>query len=149
MANNELLYKITQIHTTKFSIAELNDKEFEKLFKKPEDLNFGFKTEIKFSEDEEQITIAVDSLLTRKLDTGERETIVEHTGKTQYAVKNIKQYHNKENQAYDLPDNFVIILFTLAYSHARALLAVELSPTPLKDKIFLPVVDPKKLIPKN
>lgn len=148
MAKNDLHYRISKIHTSKFSIVEYSDSEFEELFKKPEDLNFGLKTGIKFEENKKTVTIIVDSVLTHNKNATNSKTIVEHVGKTQYDFSGLDNVYDEKTDSYDLPEKLTLILFTLAYSHARALLSVELSPTPLKDKVFLPIIDnPAVLIP--
>jgi len=37
----------------------------------------------------------------------------------------------------------------IAFSHAQALLATELNPTIFSNKYFLPVIDPKTLLPQK
>lgn len=75
--------------------------------------------------------------------------LVEHTGRTSFYVEGLEKFFKEKDSTYDLPNIFMIQILGIAYTHARALLSVEISPTIYRDNYFLPVVDPANLLPKN
>jgi len=74
---------------------------------------------------------------------------VEHTGRTSYFVEVLLSTVNNETGSYDLPDALMLQMAGIAFSHARALLTTELNPTVFSNKYFLPVIDPKTLLPQK
>ncbi|MBZ9731149.1 hypothetical protein LB467_15750 [Salegentibacter sp. JZCK2] len=72
-----------------------------------------------------------------------------HTGRTVFFIKDLNKLLNSEDNSYDLPNNFLLQLLGISFSHSRALLATELQSTAYADKFILPVVNPGILLPKN
>lgn len=142
--NTTLRYRISKITTTKFFSIDIDEEEANLIFEENQsslELNVGMGISLEKSE----IFLEVSSVL-RHRET--QEIVIEHVGKTVFSVLGLKNTYREEGQTFDLPDGFVVQLYTLAYSHSRALLATELSKTVFKDKLFLPVIDPKKIIQK-
>lgn len=75
--------------------------------------------------------------------------MVEHIGRTGFYVMGLQDRFRDEDKTFDLPDLFLAQVLGISYTHARALLNVEISPTVYRDKYFLPVIDPMKLIPNQ
>lgn len=142
--NTTLRYRISKITTTKFFSIDIDEEEANLIFEENQsslELNVGMGISLEKSE----IFLEVSSVL-RHRET--QEIVIEHVGKTVFSVLGLKNTYREEGQTFDLPDGFVVQLYTLAYSHSRALLTTELSKTVFKDKLFLPVIDPKKIIQK-
>jgi hypothetical protein len=138
-----LRYKISQIHTLKFSFKDIELDRLNQLFEQQNRLGLNTKTSINIDKDKSIITIDINTNL---FDKGNNEDLVEHSGRTVYQVQGLENVYNPYDKNYDIPDGFIAQLFGIAYSHARALLATEISPTIYKDKYILPVIDPSKLL---
>ncbi|MDD3721601.1 MAG: hypothetical protein PHW92_03805 [Lutibacter sp.] len=139
----EIGYRIIKIHTSKFSFEDLDEKSVEKLFNSTNLLAVNMTTMLNIDKEKSTITIDIGTALTEK---GNNRTLIEHSGRTIYHVQGLKNVYNKGKDYFDIPDGFLIQLYSLAYSHSRALLATEISPTIFKDKYFLPVINPIDLI---
>src|SRR5690606_16546446 len=75
------------------------------------------------------------------------EELIEHIGRTKYIVTNL--HVSAEKDSVDIPDELMVTLYSLAHTHARALLASDVQNTIYKDKAFLPVVNPKEILKKT
>ena len=64
---------------------------------------------------------------------------------TFFQVESLKEYWNETEQNYAFPEQGLIILMGLAFSHTRAILAKNTAGT-LYESYILPIVDPKQLI---
>jgi hypothetical protein len=76
-------------------------------------------------------------------------TLISHVGRTAFDVIGLKGALNEEDQSLDLPTEFLVQILSISFTHARAMLNVEISPTVYRDKFFLPVIDPTKLLPNQ
>jgi hypothetical protein len=142
----EIGYRIIKIHTSKFSFEDLNEESVEKLFNTPNLLAVNMNTILNIDKEKSTITIDIGTGLTEKQNN---QILIEHSGRTIYQVKGLESVYNKEKDYYDIPDGLLLQLYSMSYSHARALLATEISPTIYKDKYFLPVINPNDLIKKK
>jgi len=142
----EIGYRIIKIHTSKFSFEDLNEESVEKLFNTPNLLAVNMNTILNIDKEKSTITIDIGTGLTEKQNN---QILIEHSGRTIYHVKGLESVYNKEKDYYDIPDGLLLQLYSMSYSHARALLATEISPTIYKDKYFLPVINPNDLIKKK
>lgn len=138
-----LEYKIVRVHTVRFSCMDVSEDYAEKLFGQQNALSFGIQIAISINKEESTLTMDVNSILKDKL-TGQQ--LVEHTGRTSFLVRNLEQVYNPQTDTYDIPNDLLTQFYGLAYTHARALLAVEVSPTIYRDKYLLPVLDPSQFI---
>ena len=115
------------------------------LFRKEENLKVNVDVNMSISLEKSEILFEVNTtLLNREND----ETVFTHTGKTTFSIQNLKSTFNKEEEKFELPDNFMVQLYALSYSHARALLSVELTKTVYKDLFYLPVINPTIILNK-
>lgn len=149
MANKkqiQLGYKITKIQTTKFSFTDIEENKLIKLTNDPKGL--GININVSLNIDIKTTTINMD-VQTKLFVTESKEPLVEHTGRTVYFIEGLEKIYNKEADAYDFPDALLIQLYGIAYTHSRALLAIEISPTCYRDKYFLPVINPADLLQKK
>lgn len=139
----ELGYRIIKIHTTKFIFEDSGEEIIVELFNKMDGLGLNIKSSLNIEKEKSIITIDIGTKLIDKLNG---KTLVEHSGRTSYHLLGLDKIYNKDKDAYDLPDDLALQFYSIAYTHARALLAAEISPTVYKDKYFLPVIDPSHLI---
>ena len=107
-------------------------------------LNIG--SSINFDQTKSTLTIDIKTALNKK---GEKKTLISHTGRTVFYIKNLEELFNPEENSYNLPNNFLLQLLGISFSHSRALLATELKSTAYAEKFILPVVNPKILLPKD
>lgn len=145
--NNEIKigYRIKKIHTTSYNVKELPEEEITALFQTGNSgLNIG--STINFDKDKSSITIDIKTVLTKK---GEKRELVKHTGRTVFFIQDLEELFNREENSYNLPNNFLLQLLGISFSHTRALLAIELQSTAYAEKFILPVVNPKILLPKD
>lgn len=139
-------YRISQIHSLKFSFKDIEIERLNQIFETQNAL--ALNTSTSFNIDKEKSTIIID-INTQLVDNEKENVLVEHSGRTVYIVKGLDSVYNEDENNFDLPDGLVIQLFSIAYSHARALLATEISPTIYKDKYMLPVIDPRVFLKKD
>ena len=145
--NNEIKigYRIKKIHTTSYNVKELPEEEITALFQTGNSgLNIG--STINFDKDKSSITIDIKTVLTKK---GEKRELVKHTGRTVFFIQDLEELFNREENSYNLPNNFLLQLLGISFSHTRVLLATELQSTAYAEKFILPVVNPKILLPKD
>jgi hypothetical protein len=143
---NQIGYRILKIHTIKFSFEDINEDHLLSLLKDPNGLGIDLNISLNIKKENSTITVDISSQLYNNKD---RSLLVDHVGRTIFHVNFLESTYNKAKDAFDLPDNLVIHLYTISYTHARALLATEASPTIYKDRYFLPIIDPSQLLPKN
>ena len=136
-------YRIKQISTTKFSFEEIENEKNEILVFDSLDINIKAKLDIDRINSE--ITILINSEFSEKEN---KSVLIKHSGKTVFKFESLEILINKENNNFEIPNNLLVQLYSLSYSHARALLAAENSRTIYKDKYFLPIIDPKMFIQK-
>lgn len=138
-------YRILKIHTKSFSVNDIPEEQFNSLFNNGNSiLNIG--SNINFDKDKSTITIDIQTSLTKK---GGNKQIVSHSGRTVFLINELKKLFNSKENSYDLPNNFLLQLLGISFSHSRALLSTELQSTAYADKFILPVVNPSILLPKN
>lgn len=138
----DLSYRITHIQTLKFSFEDLDQEIAQKLFDAKEALSLNISVKVNIHKEKDTLSMDINTLLTNRQQKG--KTLIEHSGRTTYAIEGLQGFYNEKEGVYNLPDDFRIQLFALAYTHARALLAVEIGPTVFNGKYMLPVVDPKQ-----
>lgn len=145
--NIKLRYKVVKINTLKFIFEEIDEGNFVKLFNDNSDLLIvNLSTEISF--DIKKSTISID-INTKLINQESKAELIKHSGRTTFMVEGLDKTYNKKEDYYDIPDELIIQLYGLAYSHSRALLTIEISPTIYKDKYFLPVINPSNFINKE
>lgn len=141
----KISYRILKIHTTSFSIKDIQEQQLEELFKDGNALlNMG--SNINFDNSKSTVSIDIKTSLTKK---GENKQLVDHTGRTVFFVEDILKFYNSSNDSYDLPTNFILQLLGISFSHSRALLSTELQSSVYADKFVLPVINPNILLPKH
>lgn len=143
---DNLGYRISQIHTLKFAFKDIELDRLNQLFEEQNNLALNTNTSLNIDKEKSIITIDISTNL---FDKNNDEILVEHSGRTVYQVKGLGDVYNTKENNFDIPDGFIVQLFSIAYSHARALLATEISPTIYKDKYILPVIDPSSLLKKE
>lgn len=141
----DLGYKVVKIDTTKFSYSDLEVDKVTFLFKNEDNLKVNLDVNMSISLEKSEIFFEINTSLSNREND---ESIITHTGKTTFSIQNLDSTFNKEDEKFDLPDGFIVQLYALSYSHARALLSVELNRTAYKDLFYLPVIDPTKILNK-
>ena len=138
-------YRVLKIHTKSFSVDDISEEQLDSLFNNGNSiLNIG--SNINFNNDKSTITVDIQTSLTQK---GENKQIIAHSGRTVFFIQELEKLYNTKEDSYDLPNNFILQLLGISFSHSRALLATELQSTVYADKFTLPVVNPSILLPKN
>jgi hypothetical protein len=140
-----IAYRILKIHSTSFSFKEIEEKELEFLFSNGNS-SLNISSNIQFNEEKSSIVIDIKTSLTKK---GEKDELISHTGRTSYLIQDLKKYYESDAESYNLPNNFILQILGIAFSHSRALLNTELQSTVYADKFILPVIDPSILLPQN
>lgn len=139
-----LSYRVTKIHTFKFSVSEVDDDYFNLIFSEDSQL-LNLDSSLNLNIDKEKSLINVDVKSTLQ-DLKKDISLVDHIGRTTFHVKGLMKTWDEKSNSFDLPNGLLIQIFSLSYSHARALLATEISPTMYKDKFILPVVNPQNFL---
>lgn len=110
-------------------------------------INTNIHTELKIDMEKELIGIILEIgfSLKEKPEINLFGIKTEHTYKIQDISKIVKKVNN---DGFNIPDQFLSILISVAYSGTRGMLSVLVTNKKYK-KIILPVVDPKKLLPQK
>jgi len=118
----KIAYRIVKIHSTSFSFKEIEEEDLNLLFANGNSLlNIG--SNINFNEEKSSIIIDIKTSLRKK---GGKEELVSHTGRTTYVIQDLKKHYNSKVESYNLPNNFILQLLGIAFSHSRALLTPPL-----------------------
>jgi len=141
--NINFSYRATDILTTKFVYNQIDDSALDNLFNNLKDIGFSISTTSNVDIENSKLIIDITTILK---DKSNNEMLVEHTARTIYVIENLKEGINSNNEEVDLPTVLLQQMYGIAFSHARALLAVEISPTNFKGKYVLPIIDPALLI---
>ncbi|SEG51015.1 hypothetical protein SAMN05421847_2566 [Halpernia humi] len=131
-------FKIIKIQTLEFSFKEVENNIIENLFFENNPIKININFNINIDKDKSEITFDVNSFLPETTENN----YVTHSGRTSFKIVGLDDCYEPENDTFQLPDNFMIQLLSISFSHCRALLSVELSSTNFKDKYFLPIIDP-------
>lgn len=135
-------YKINKIQTVKFFFEEVDESILDQLFESNSELGISINSNLVVSKEDSTIAIDIHTHLVRKVDS---TILVEHIGRTKYQVVGLDSVHETETDLYNIPDGFIILISSIAYTHSRALLTVELSSTCYRDKYFLPIINPSEV----
>lgn len=136
-------YKIVKIQTTKFEFKEINEDEIQVIFFDNKSLRVDMSVQIEVSKENSTVTFHIETTVV-KINT--EDSLIKHTGITRFKTAGMEAYFNQDDNSYDFPPEFLVQLHTLAHSHARALLAVELSSTVYRDQFYLPIIDPRTIL---
>lgn len=139
----KLGYRITKIQTTKFAFEDILEGKLNDLLANIDGLGLNINVGIRINQEESLVTIDVETVL---IDVSAKINLVTHSARTVFFVENLKSTYNKETNAFDLPNELLVQIYGISYTHARALLSMEISPTVYRDKYFLPVINPINLV---
>jgi len=135
----ELAYGITQIKTKSIAIQEPDGYALDDIDVIGQ-VGLEINVETDFTVD---ITFEIASDFIDKK-TGEK--LVAHIGITKYKLVHAEAIISKEDMTLKMPDQLMVTLYSMAHTHARALLATELKNTIFKDQLFIPIIDPKSIL---
>lgn len=136
-------YRITKIQTTKFAFEDILESKLNSLLADPDALGLNINVGININKDDSLVTIDVETILT---DVDSKINLVTHSARTVFFIENLKNTYNKETNAFDLPNELLAQIYGISYTHARALLSMEISPTVYREKYFLPIINPMNLV---
>lgn len=141
-----LAYRISKITTTEFSFVDKLMSEVQSIFASDDALKTNLNISIDLNKERSEISFEIHSIL---WNTKTNEELVKHTGKTIFSLVDLESSYNEEADTYSLPDALMVQFYSIAYTHSRALLSVELLKTPYRELYFLPVIDPKSILSKK
>ncbi|GEM_PF-2975357 len=142
----DLAYRISKIQTTKFVFEEIDQKRIVELFSDRKDLNLTVNIGTLAEVDELKFTV---DLGTKLEDKTTKIVLVEHVARTIFHIDGLNSIYNPKTKFVDFPTPLIIQIYGIAFSHARALLAIDIAPTCYRDKYMLPVIDPTTLIDQS
>lgn len=142
----ELRYKISRILTTKFLFFEISPEELSKIGSEEGLVEAKLNLKMNIDKDKGVIDIDVNS---KHIIVENKQILFEHTCRTSFSVTNLNEAYDDEKDMFMIPDNLIQSMHALSYSHARALLNHDISPTMYKDRFMLPIIDMSKLVPKK
>jgi hypothetical protein len=129
-----------QIH---WSIVEIKETEFfVDESSNPKQVNFGYQIVLDIKAPESLVCF---SIIATYVNAANSEVVLKSKSHTSFGIKNMESFTKKDEHgkdAVDLPDAMWISLFSMAYSHARALLAKSAGPTIFKS-FLLPPINPE------
>lgn len=137
LLKSEFAYKINQIQTIKFIYnSEIDVFKAQSLV---ESSNLEVQINYNHFVVENESSFRID-IKVKFIDVSDGLELFEYIGRTKFFINGLESL--KTIEGYKIPDSVLIQLFSLSYSHARALLSVELNATVFKDLYFLPVINP-------
>ncbi len=139
-------YKVAKINTTQFSFTDMDEEAANLIFENDEQLKTDLSVSINFHLEKSEISFEIKTSI-QLLSTN--EILISHSGKTVYSVDQLEKAYNKKLNQFLLPDALIVQLYAIAFSHTRALLAVELNGTIYRDRFLLPIIDPRQILNKK
>jgi len=140
-------YRINQIQTMQFAFKEFEQDEIKQIFSDESKLSLTIDSKVEISKEKSTISFTITTEL---IYAGEEDIIlIKHIGKTVYGIKDLQSLDENSQENFALPEELMIQLFALSYTHCRALIAVEISPTVYKEYFMLPVIDPTDFLKVN
>lgn len=142
----QLGYRVESIKTIQFSFEDISEKELEDLMSDTNGLGININARVNIKMETSSFVLDISSEL---FNSKTKTPLVKHVGRTSYFLQGISSVVNNDGKSVDLPSDMLVQLYGIAYTHSRALLSVELSPTVYRNKYILPVIDPNVLLPKK
>lgn len=136
-------YKVARISTTRFSFIDMEEEKVNALFESEGQVQLNLSVSINFHREKSEISFDIS---TEGLSLAAEEVLISHTGRTVYAVEDLEAAYDKEKEQFFLPDALMVQLYGIAFSHTRALLAVETNGTVFRERFILPVIDPSGIL---
>ncbi|NBW35872.1 MAG: hypothetical protein EBR30_12790 [Cytophagia bacterium] len=136
MANIEpkqIQWSILEIKETEFYVNETSN---------PTQISFGYQVGLDINVSESFVRF---SIIASYADANTNEIVLKSRSHTSFGIKDINLYARKDDKGQDeidFPDAFWTLLFSLAYSHARALQAKSAGSTIFKT-FMLPIINPE------
>jgi hypothetical protein len=142
----QLGYRVDLIQTLKFSFEDIDEEELVNLMKDPKGLEININIRVKIKKETSTFILDVSSEL---FNFKEKSLLVQHIGRTSFFIQGLESTSREEGKSFDLPSKILVQMYGIAFTHSRALLSVDLSPTVYRNRYMLPVVDPYTLIPNR
>jgi len=147
--------KVDKHHQVSFGLIEIEKVKFYE--NDPDEIGFddvaknkiktGIHTELEINVDKATIGIILE--ITFSHSENSTNNLYGIKTKHTYKIKNISEIVKKVNDdGFNIPDQLLITLISIAYSGTRGMLAVLVTNEKYK-KIILPIVNPKKLLPQQ
>lgn len=127
-------FRIKSIDTLKFSYTAIPTENSETTLNESK-LSLNLSVDIN-KDDSEIIVVINSSLNNSKLEN----PVLEHACKTVFYLSGMDNFLDQSKKELLLPKDLTTEMVSMAYTHARAVLAVEVSKTMYKDKIMLPII---------
>jgi hypothetical protein len=130
----------------KIAIKKIKDIEFsvnEAL--SPEDLasfNFGFELTINLVLDDNSVEMILSAIFS---DKPQGDIFMKIKTSNVFSLLELADFHNPENNEFNIPDNILVTLLSLSISHTRALLAKNAQGTKFAD-LYIPIVNPSEVL---
>lgn len=138
-ANLELAYAVTQIKTKSLTINESDEFITDTI-----DVLGQVALRIDVVPDfTAEITFEINSEFINNIT---KEILVSHLGVTKFKLINAQSIFSLDSSTLHMPDQLLVTLYAMAHTHARALLAADLKNSIFKDKLFIPIIDPKVIL---
>jgi preprotein translocase subunit SecB len=126
-----------------WSILEIKETEFfVDESAKPGQVNFSYQVVLDIKVAASSVSF---SIIATYVNATTNEVILKSKSHTSYGIKNMESFTIKDEKgqdAVDLPDALWISLFSMAYSHARAMMARSAGSTIFKT-LVLPPINPE------
>jgi len=122
-------------------------EEFEDIMKEKGAFSVSLRIDSRIKKDTNHFSVSMTTTL-RSIKSKEID-LIKHTGETNFLLSNLEGFFVKEKDAFDLPEDLLVQLYGISYSHCRALLSSELKNTSYNNLYILPIIDPKQLLVKT
>ena len=109
--------------------------------KKPSDLNLNYRTDIHLEIPQNILRVSIAPAFSDKVSN---ETFMRGKVETVFSIKEMKTYtrvRDDGREIMDFPEHFWVALFSISFSHTRALMAHSAGRSAY-DEFLLPVINP-------
>ncbi|MCK4956490.1 MAG: hypothetical protein KAS49_02555 [Candidatus Cloacimonetes bacterium] len=138
-------FKLTKIEKIKFYENDPDEIGFNSITK--DKVRTGIHTELEISIEKETIGIILD--ITFSNDNNSDLNLYGIKTKHTYKILKMSEIVKKiNNDSFNIPDQLLTTLISIAYSDTRGMLAILVTNDKYK-KIILPIVSPVKLLPQK
>lgn len=125
-----------------FAIKEIKEQEFfvNESLELGSAYDFNYRVDIATSIPNDTIAISITA---NYLVTQQQDVLMKGKTATTFLIQNLKQYSRKtdDREGVDLPDPLLITLFSISFSHARALLSKSSAGTKFSH-MLMPLINP-------
>lgn len=108
----------------------------------PDSFNIGFELTTNLSLDENSVEMILSAIFSEK---NQGNVFMRIKTSNVYFLLELSDFHNPDNNQFNIPDNILVTFLSLSISHTRALLAKNALGTKFAE-LYIPIVNPSDVL---